>query len=203
MSASRRTELRYPGGMRALYGAVAFLASYLAFLPVAALRYESLLADATVTVGGVTYEVAENLAPESVSTVEGAGHLLFNAQFVPLSVPMDLGVGTAAATVNPLLQAGGVHLLSLLVPAVAFAVSGALATRGVSTSRPLRRARTAAMQFTGVAPLVLISIPIVSVSASGGNAGPGLLWGIFGAGVFYPAGAGAVGGYLAHKRAGF
>ncbi len=152
MSASRRTELRYPGGTRALYGAAAFLASYLAFLPVAAVRYEDLLANAAVTVGGVTYGVAANLDPASVSTVEGAGHLLFNAQFVPLSVPMDLGAGTAAATVNPLLQAGGALLLTLLVPAVAFALSGALATRGAATSRPLRRARAAAMQFTGVAP---------------------------------------------------
>lgn len=203
MSASRRTELRYPGGTRALYGAAAFLISYLAFLPVAAARYEALLADATVTVGGVTYEVAANLDPASVSTAAGAGHLLFNAQFVPLSVPMDLGVGTAAATVNPLLQTGGSLLFTLLVPALAFGVSGALATRGVDTSRPLRRARAAAMQFTGVAPLVLFAILLVSVAASGGNAGPDLLWGIFGAGAFYPAGAGAVGGYLAHKRAGF
>lgn len=203
MSASRRTELRYPGGTRALYGAAAFLACYLAFLPVAALRYESLLESATVTVGGVSYEVAANLDPAGVSTVAAAGHLLFNAQLVPLSVPMDLGVGTAAATVNPLLQAGGVLLLSLLVPAVAFAVSGALATRGVSTSRPLRRARAAAMQFTGVTPLAVLLLWIASVPASGGNAGPDLLWGIFGAGMFYPAAAGAIGGYLAHKRAGF
>lgn len=200
MGAARNTSLRYPGGRRALWGAIAYVAGFALFVPVAAARMGALLADATTTLGGATIDVVEVLPPASVPDLTGAAILYANAQFVPLSIPLSTRGRTAAATLNLLTQEGGAYLLLLLVPATLFAVSGALATRGLRTTDPWARAKAATLQFTGALPLAFVTVLGFTVSVPAGSGGPSLLWGIVVCGWLYPTLFGAVGAYVAEAR---
>lgn len=198
MVGPRDTRVRYPAGKRAPYGVAAFLVGYLAYLPLAAWTYQSLLASAQFELSSFTLSLTDVLGPSVVSTPVAAGHLFYNAQLVPLSVPVSTGAEfRASITINLLLEAGGLPLLFLAIPAVVYTVAGALATRDVDTTFGMRRAKKAALLFTGTAPLGLIGAFLLRIPGEGGTIMPSILWATFGAGVLYPAFFAGVGGYLA------
>jgi len=200
MGAARNTSLRYPGGRRALWGALAYVAGFVSFVPVSVARMDDLLADATVTIGTAELDVVNVLPPESVPDPTGAAVLYANAQFVPLSLPLSTRGRTAAGTVNLLLQEGGAYLLLLIVPPLLFALAGALGTRGLRSTNPGRRAKAATLQFTGALPLAILTVLGFTVSVPAGSGGPSLLWGIVVAGWLYPSLFGALGAYAAESR---
>jgi len=201
MDSPRNTRVRYPARQRAPYGAAAFLVGYLAFLPLAAGTYRSMVETARFRLGSSSLELANVLAAEAVSTPAAAAHLFYNAQFVPLSIPVSTGTQyNASVAVNLLLESGGLTLAALAVPAVAYTVAGALATRDVDTSFPMRRAKKAALLFTGVAPLAVAVAFAVRIPGDAGAIMPSILWATFGAGVLYPAVFAGLGGYLAVIR---
>lgn len=199
MGAARNTSLRYPGGWRALWGALAYVAGFALFVPVSATHLRELLSGATITIGASEFDVADVAPPEAISDATGAAILYANAQFVPLSLPLTTRSGTVAGTANLLLQAGGWYLLLFLVPPVLLAVSGAMATRDLYASNPTRRAKAATLQFTGTLPLGIGTVLGFTISAPGGSGGPDILWGIVVLGWLYPTVFGALGGYLAGR----
>lgn len=197
MGGPRDTRVRYPARKRAPYGVAAFLVSYLAFLPLAVWQYRSLVASAQFQLSSYSFSLTDVLAPSVVSTPIAAGHLFYNAQLVPLSVPISTGAEfRASVTINLLLESGGLSPLALAIPAVAYTVAGALATRDVDTTFGMRRAKKAALLFTGTAPLGLIGAFLLRVPGEGGTIMPSILWATFGAGVLYPAVFAGLGGYL-------
>lgn len=198
MSLNRDTSVRYPARKRAPYGAVAFVVGYLAFLPLGFIRYDALIETSELSIGHASVDLVTVLAPDQVSPLVASGHLFYNAQIVPLSVPVSAGGEfSTAVTVNPLFEAGGVYLLAVLVPAVIYAVAGVLATRDIDTTFPSRRAKKAGLIFTGTAPLAVAMLLPLRVAVPAGNAMPDVLWGTFAAGVIYPVVCAMIGGGLA------
>lgn len=209
MTVPRRTDLRYPGGRRAVWGALAYVVSYLAFVPLALVRGEWLLTNTTLEIAGGDVSLHRLLPPEEIATTDLAGILFFNAQFVPVSIPIELidletgtPTGPVASLANPLLQTGGVYLLAFAIPPVLYTITGVLATHDMNTTTPSRRAKKATLQFTGCLPLAVLSVFLFSISAPGGSGGPDILWGIVVTGWVYPTAFGALGGWLAVNASG-
>lgn len=209
MAPPRNTSLRYPGGWKALWGAIGLLTTYVLLYPVAMLQRSELLSDVTINPGGGIGErpITEYIDFTPLADWEFAGQLLFNSQLTPLSVPIRVFENTMGGmgTVNLITTAGGPYLVLLLVPAVVYAVTGMLATRNASNTIPSTRGYGGLMQFTGVLPLVLLAVFLFSFSAQTGgagqtgSAGPSLMWGGILAGFVYPAIGGFVGGFVADK----
>lgn len=201
MVGPRDTRVRYPARKRAPYGVAAFLVGYLAFLPLAAWKYQSLLASAQFELSSFTLSLTDVLRPDVVSTPVAAAHLFYNAQFVPLSIPVSTGAEfSASVTINLLVQSGGTALLLLAIPAIVYTAAGALATRDVETTFGMRRAKKAALLFTGTAPLAVILAFVIRIPGDAGAIMPSILWATFSAGVLYPAVFAGLGGYLAVVR---
>lgn len=201
MVGPRDTSVRYPARKRAPYGAAAFLVGYLTFLPLAAWMYRPLLESAVFELSSFMLSLTDVLSPKVVSTPVAAGHLFYNSQFVPLSIPVSTGGEfTASVMINLLLESGGAALGMFIIPAVLYTVAGALATRDIDTTFPMRGAKKAALLFTGTAPLALIGAFLLRVPGEAGVIMPSILWATFSAGVIYPAFFGGVGGYLAVVR---
>ncbi|MFB6235055.1 MAG: hypothetical protein ABEH81_07115 [Halopenitus sp.] len=200
MGATRNTSVRYPGGRRAVWGALGFVFSYLLCLPIAILGGPRLFNTVTVSIQGETLPLTDFVAPGGIADWVLAGGLFFNAQFVPLSIPIEYNSRVVAVWVNLVLENGGVFLAALVIPAVVYAVTGAVATRDTETSNATRRAKRAVFQFTGCFPLAIVSLYLFSFPVSEMSGGPVLLWGLVVGGFLYPAVFGAVGGWIATKR---
>lgn len=200
MGATRNTSIRYPGGRRAVWGALGFVISYVLCLPIAILGGPRVFDTVTVSIQGETFPLTDFVAPGQIADWVLAGGLFFNAQFVPLSIPIGYNSRVVSVWVNLLLENGGVFLATLLIPAVVYAVTGAVATRNVDTSNPTRRAKRAVLQFTGCFPVAVVSLYLFSFPVSETSGGPVLLWGLVVGGFLYPAVFGAVGGWAAAKR---
>jgi len=202
MGATRNTNVRYPGGRRAVWGALGFVVSYVLCLPIAALGGDRLFDTVTVSIGDETLPLTDFIDPAQIADWVLAGGLFFNAQFVPLSIPVAYNSRVVSVWVNLVLENGGIFLAALLIPAVVYGVTGAVATRNVATSSPTRRAKRAVLQFTGCVPLTIVSLFLFSFSVSESNGGPVLLWGLVVGGFLYPAVFGALGGWIATKQGG-
>lgn len=199
MGTTRNTSVRYPGGRRAIWGALGFVISYALCLPIAILGGPRLFETVTVTIQSETFPLSDFVAPGAIADWVLAGGLFFNAQFVPLSIPVEYNARVVSVWVNLVLENGGIFLATLLIPAVVYAVTGAVATRGTDTSNPPRRAKRAVLQFTGCLPLAVVSLYLFSFPVSELSGGPVLLWGLVVGGFLYPAVFGAVGGWVAAK----
>jgi hypothetical protein len=172
-------------------------------VPVALLNRETLLSDVTIDPGGgATAEpITTFIEFSSVADWEIAGVLTFNAHMAPLNVPVQVFENSLGGmgTVNFITAAGGLYLLLLLVPLLVYPVTGILASRNMQGAIPSRRGFSAMMQFTGVAPLALVTVFLFSFSAQGGTAGPSVMWGGVLVGFLYPALGGYLGAVLAEK----
>lgn len=200
MGATRNASVRYPGGRRAVWGALGFVTGYVLFLPIVILGGPRLFETVTVTIQGEPFPLTDFVASGEIADWALAGGLFFNAQFVPLSIPIEYNSGVVSVWVNLVLENGGVFLATLLIPAVVYAVTGAVATRDADTSNPTRRAKRAVLQFTGCLPLAVVSLYLFSFPVSELSGGPVLLWGLVVGGFIYPAVFGAVGSWAAAKR---
>ncbi|WP_430505057.1 hypothetical protein [Haloparvum sp. PAK95] len=200
MGATRNTNVRYPGGRRAAWGALGFIISYVLCLPVAIIRGPQLFKNITVSVQDETFPLSDFVAPDQIAEWVIAGGLFFNAQLVPLSIPIEYNSRSVSVWVNLLIENGGIYLIVLLIPAIVYGITGALATRDEDTTNPIRRAKRAVLQFTGCLPLTVIALYLFSFPVSEMSGGPVLLWGLVIVGFLYPALFGAVGGYIAVKR---
>lgn len=200
MGTTRNTSVRYPGGRRAVWGALGFTISYVLCLPIAILGGDRLFDTLTVSIQGETFPLTDFVAPGGIADWVLAGGLFFNAQFVPLSIPVEYNARVVSVWVNLVLENGGIFLATMLIPAVVYAVTGAVATRDTDTSNPMRRAKRAVLQFTGCLPLAVVSLYLFSFPVSELSGGPVLLWGLAVGGFLYPAVFGAVGGWTAAKR---
>lgn len=206
MAPPRDTSIRYPGGRRALWGALGFIATYVVMVPVTLLYRETLLSDVIIDPGGGAVEepITAFIDFSSIADWEVAGMLLFNAQMTPINVPIEVFENSIGGmgSVNFITTAGGLYLLLMLVPIVVYPITGMLATRDKKNAIASRRGYAAMMQFTGVVPLAIAAAFLFSFSAQGGTAGPSLLWTGFLVCFAYPAIGGFLGGTLAQKFAG-
>lgn len=200
MAPIRDTSFRYPGGRKALWGALGFVVTYVLMVPVAVLGREAFISDITVDVHTLTDKPLANYVDlGQLSSWELAGQLVYNAQFVSTEIPIDVGGMTIQKGVNLILRAGLPFMVLLFVPIVVYAVTGALATREPERGK-MQRKWQAVLQFTGVFPLVLVTIFVFGFGTQYGSAGPSLLWGPALAGFVYPAVGGYVGAIFAQRR---
>jgi hypothetical protein len=200
MAPIRDTSFRYPGGRKALWGALGFVVTYALMVPVAVLGREAFISDITVDVHTLSGKPLSNYADLSqLSPWELAGQLLYNAQFVSTEIPIDVGGMTMQKGLNLILRAGIPFTVLLLVPMVVYAVTGALASREPERGK-MRRQWQAVLQFTGVFPLVVVTIFVFGFGTEYGSAGPSLLWGPALAGFLYPAVGGYIGAKFAQRR---
>lgn len=200
MGATRNTSVRYPGGRRAVWGALGFVISYALCLPIAILGGPRVFDTVTISIESETFPLTDFVAPRQIADWVLAGGLFFNAQFVPLSIPIEYNARVVSVWVNLVLENGGIFLVTLLIPAVVYVVTGAVATRDTETANATRRAKRAVLQFTGCFPLAVVSLYLFSFPVSEMSGGPVLLWGLVVGGFLYPAVFGAVGGWTAAKR---
>lgn len=195
MAPIRDTSLRYPGGRKALWGALGFVVTYVLMVPVAVLGREAFISDIRVDVHTLSNKPLDNYVDFSqLSPWDLAGQLLYNAQFVSTEIPIDAGGVTIEKGINFILRADAPFAVMMLVPIVIYAVTGALATRDSETAKMSRKWQ-AFLQFTGVLPLTLVTIGIFGFEAQQGTASPSLLWGPVLAGFLIPA----VSGYFGAK----
>lgn len=199
MAPLRDTSVRYPGGRSAAWGLVGFVLSYLCFLGIVVVQRSTLVSGRTVSPGGGAVEepLTEFVALGQLPDWELAGIVLFNAQFVPFEVPVQAFQGAQSITrgVNFLTAEGGLLLAAFALPVAAYVATGALAARSAIRAGRRNPALTAALQFTGVLPLVVVGMVAFGFSV-GGSTGPSLLWTPVLAGFVYPVVCGYVGGRL-------
>lgn len=210
MQASRNTRLRYPGGRGALWGVVAYLAGYLAFVAAFRNRVAATLSEVALSVGPETESVAEMFATDPAPAWKVAGWLFYNAHFVPVSLPHPSGDVVEA---NLLLRAGGLDVALVVVPPVVLVAAGALATRRAEGTTDLRfdlgataesryAANGALLAMLGYLPLVLAGwvatgarVPLRDVAVA-----PNPVLGWLVAGLLYPVVFGGVGGLVGVYR---
>lgn len=202
MSVPRNTSLRYPGGRRAAYAAVAYLAGFLAILVGFAGRYRAVL-DRTVVdtrADGTPIDAVEAGAPLPVPDWAAASVFHYNAHLVTVDVPLQT-IGQVAS-LNLVLEAGGAFLALFALPPLLLAVAGAAVVRDAAEPVELRFDFGAAattryavngglVTMLGYLPLALLGIAIPSVAA-GVNPNPILAWVV--AGMAYPLVFGGLGG---------
>lgn len=200
MAPPRDTSVRYPGGRRALWGAVGFVLTYAVMVPVALWKGTSIFEGVTVAPGPIdSTPITEFAAVEQFADWKIAGMLTYNAHFTPIDFPIEVSEGDVIVEpINLVTTSGGPFVLLLfLVPILVYAGTAAWATRDVTMTSPTERGFKGALQFAGVFPLAVLGLFVFSFSTAGTMGGPSLLWGLVLAGFVYPAVCGFLGAFLA------
>lgn len=208
----RNTSLRYPGGRRALWGSVAYVAGYGISVLFVSSYFSQIRSDVAVRVGSSTYPLSKLLQDVHVPVWKWAGFAFYNAHF---SDTMFRGIPgqfrTAATPVNLLTEAGGLFLILYLVPPLLLGASGLLVTQEATETIDLRfdLGATGPTRFAfngglitllGYLPLTIVG-GVLLVADLAGNAGAqaDLLTSWVLVGMVYPFVFGGLGGYLRYR----
>lgn len=205
----RNTRPRYPGGVRAAWGAAAALAGLVALRLAAREAMPALLGSVVIErIGGDTDTLAKLLGPAPIPPLRGSALVWANAHLVPIRVAHpDGGVVTA----NLLLAGDSGFAWLVAVPPVLLAAGGFAATVTADGPVTLRYDLFVGRAWTryafnggvtvmfGYLPLALVVIPLAEVAGSQTSLSVDLLHGWIQAGLVYPVLFGGVGGVMAAR----
>lgn len=193
---------RVPLKRAAAAGALAFLASYVVVFVAYLGRFRALLDRIDFTPYGTSSTtLLTNFGGAPPPYWKGAGWLTYNAHFVTVNLPRYPGAD-GIREINMLLRVGGIHLLTLLVPAIALVLAGYLAAKDVRSTVG-GHIYTGLSVFSGYLPLTVLGFIVFSFEYQFNEGAvpvqltPNPLSGILVMGVGLPVLLGGIGGFLA------